>query len=138
MSKRLLFLLCASACAFVYLLSGAKYLQYAVLGGMPLGNLIASIALIASALAALELLPLRGWGRVIGIVTLVIAMTWLPFSIALAGNLALVFSGTRGDAWIALTAATVALVLCVLAASLLWVGYARWRLRRDARQSPIL
>lgn len=138
MSKRLVFLLCVSVAALVALLFGAEHLQYALMGGLPLGNLVAATGLIAVAWAALDLLPRRGRGRVIGVVSLLVAVAWLPLSIALAGNLALVFSGGRGDAWMALTAATVALVLCVLSASLLWVGYARWRLSSDARKSRIL
>jgi len=48
-----------------------------------------------------------------------LAIAWLPVSIALAGNLALVFSGARGDAWIAwsavaLVAAFASLALAVL------------------------
>ncbi len=138
MSIRLICLLCISVIALASLLFGAEYLQFALLGGLPLGNLVAAIGLAAAAWAALELLPRRGLGRVIGVATLLVALAWLPVSIALAGNLALVFSGWRGDAWMALSAATVALVLCVLAASLLWVGYARWRLSGNARKTRIL
>ncbi|MFZ2235623.1 MAG: hypothetical protein WBP11_05135 [Dokdonella sp.] len=138
MSKRLVVLLCISMLALASLLFGAEHLQYALAGGLPLGNLVAAIGLVAAAWAALGLLPRRGPGRLIGVSALLVALAWLPVSIALAGNLALVFSGWRGDAWMALTAATLALVLCVLAASLLWVGYARWRLSRNARQVRIL
>jgi len=120
------------------LLFGPEHLQFALPGGLPLGNLVAAIALVAAAWAALLLLPRRGPGRVIGISTLLVALAWLPISIALAGNLALVFSGGRGDAWMALTAATLALVLCVLAAALLWMGYARWRLSKSARGARII
>lgn len=137
MSLRLICLLCVSVLAVPALLFGGEYLQYALPGGLPLGNLIAAIGLVAAACAALLLLPRRGLAHVIGVSTLLVALAWLPVSIALAGNLALVFSGWRGDAWMALTGATISLVLCVLTAALLWVGYARWRLGRNARSARI-
>lgn len=138
MSKRLVFLLCISALALAALLFAAEHLQFALLGGMPLGNLIAAIGLVAVAWAALGLLPRYGPGRVIGVLTLLVALAWLPLSIALAGNGALVFSGGRGDAWMALTAARPAWVLCMLAAALQWAGYAHSHLSRCARGARII
>lgn len=138
MSNRLVFLLCISALALAALLFAADHLQFAFLGGMSLGNLTADIGLVAAAWAALGLLPPHGPGRVIGVVTLLVALAWLPLSIARAGNRALVFYGGRGDAWMALTAATVALVLCMLAAALPWAGYERWRLSGSARGARII
>lgn len=72
-------------------------------GGLPLGNLLVALALAAWPAAARLLSPPRSAARRFAGFALVLAMAWLPVSAALAGNLALNFSGDRGTAWLAFT-----------------------------------
>ena len=85
------------------LIAGAPYVETTLPGGLPLGNALAALGLCAVAATARQLAR-RGMVRHVANAALLVAAAWLPVSIALAGNLALVFSGARGDAWIAWSA----------------------------------
>ncbi|MFC3550472.1 hypothetical protein ACFOLC_05530 [Lysobacter cavernae] len=54
--------------------------------------------------------------------SLLVAVAWLPGSIALAGNLALNFSGGRGFAWMTFSLVAV----CTATCSLAWAVVACW------------
>jgi hypothetical protein len=111
----------SSACAAFALgclMSGTPWLEAELPGGLPLGNALAALGLCALACTALAIAS-RGWTRHVACVALIAAAAWLPVSIAMAGNLALVFSGTRGDAWIAWSAGVAACALLALALALL-------------------
>ena len=92
------------------LVTGAPYLETALPGGLPLGNAITALGLCAIAGSG-AVIARRGVVRRIALATLIVAMAWLPVSIAMAGNLALVFSHGHGDAWIAWSAGAVILSL---------------------------
>jgi len=85
------------------LIAGAPYVETPLPGGLPLGNALAAVGLCAVAATARQLAR-QGVARHVANAALLVAAAWLPVSIALAGNLALVFSGARGDAWIAWSA----------------------------------
>ena len=111
----------SSACAAFALgclMSGTPWLEAELPGGLPLGNALAALGLCALACAALAVAS-QGWSRNVALVALTAAVAWLPVSIAIAGNLALVFSGTRGDAWIAMSAGVAAFALLALALAVL-------------------
>ena len=98
---------------------GTAPLDATLPGGLPLGNLLAAVALCALAGTSVALArPDGAFGRVAGIV-LVAAAAWLPLSLVLAGNLTLNFSGWRGTGWLLLSIAIVGAVLATLAWALL-------------------
>jgi len=92
------------------LMTGARYLEVALPGGLPLGNALTALGLCAIAGSGV-VIARRGIVRRVALVTLVVAVAWLPVSIAMAGNLALVFSHGRGDTWIAWSAGAAILSL---------------------------
>jgi len=119
------------------LIGGATYLETTLPGGLPLGNALAATGLCAIAGCG-AVLARPGVVRGIAIIALLAAVAWLPVSIAMAGNLALVFSAGRGDAWIAwsggvalLSLASLALALAQWLVLLLWPRLmgSSWRVR---------
>jgi hypothetical protein len=105
----ILFVIAAISIGVLFL--GARYSESVLIGGLPLGNILASIGLFSLAGSAFYLSPLGSARRRISQVVLILAMVWLPISILLAGNLALNFSGSRGSAWLIISWVTVVAVL---------------------------
>lgn len=101
--------------SIVALLSGGSFLEWTLPGGLPVGNALVVAALCSLAGAAMALSREGTFARYFAVASLIAAAAWLPVSISLAGNLALNFSGSRGQAWIWFSVATVALVLTALA-----------------------
>lgn len=108
-------LLAITAFAVASLASGAAFLGAPLPGGLPLGNALAALGLCAAAGAAIGLGRAGTLRRAVAIAALLAAAAWLPVSVMLAGNLALNFGGGRGQAWMAISLATVLLVVCSLA-----------------------
>ena len=109
-------LLVFAAFVVLSLLRGAPYLEAALLGGLPLGNLLAALGLCAMA-GASTVLSLDGTARrIAALVTLASAVLWLPISVLLAGNPQLNFGSGRGAAWIAFSVA----VFATACFTLLW------------------
>ena len=107
-------LLAAAAFSVFSLVSGAPYLGAVLPGGLPLGNLLAAVPLCAIAGAAVRLSPTGTAVRHASLASLAASAAWLPVSIALAGNLALNFSGSRGSVWLAFSIAVAVVAFCVL------------------------
>lgn len=107
--------LAITALAVASLASGAAFLGVPLPGGLPLGNALAALGLCAAAGAAIGLGRAGTLPRAVAIAALLVAAAWLPVSVMLAGNLALNFSGGRGQAWMAISLATVLLVTLSLA-----------------------
>jgi len=107
-------LLALAVFALGSLITGAPYVERSLPGGLPLGNALAALGLCAVAAMARQLAR-RGVLRHVANAALALAAAWLPVSIALAGNLALVFSGGRGNAWIAWSALTLIAAFASLA-----------------------
>jgi hypothetical protein len=80
--------------------SGAGYLEAVLPGGLPVGNAVAALGLVAAAGVPVLLSQPGSTLRVAALLTLCAAVAWLPISIALAGNLALNFTSWRGSAWL--------------------------------------
>lgn len=116
-------LLIVAAFSILSLALGAPYLETLLPGGLPMGNALAAVGLCAAAGAAVGLSARRTALRRVSVASLIGAIAWLPASIALAGNLNLNFHGGDGTAWLVLSVAISAAVLCsltwALAASLL-------------------
>jgi hypothetical protein len=108
-------LLAIAAFAVAALASGARYLEFELPGGLPLGNALAALGLCAAAGAAMPLARPGTVLRAAAWASLIAAAAWLPISIALAGNLALNFGGGRGQAWLVLSVGVLVLVFAVLA-----------------------
>jgi hypothetical protein len=106
-----LVLLALAAICMVLLLSGTSYAERVLPGGLPLGNALASVGLSSFAGTAFYVSPVQSVRRRISGTVLVGAVLWLPISIALAGNLALNFSGSRGTVWMIFSYATLIAVL---------------------------
>jgi hypothetical protein len=100
------------------LVSGAGYLEIVLPGGLPAGNAIASLGLVAPAAVAVLLGAPGSPLRAAALGTFCAAVAWLPVSIALAGNLALNFTGWRGSVWLGVSLVIHVAVLCTLAWSL--------------------
>ena len=127
-----LVLLLTTAFAVTSLASGAGFLGAPLPGGLPLGNALAALGLCAAAGAAIGLGRAGTMRRAVAIVALLAAGAWLPVSVVLAGNLALNFSGGRGQAWMAISLATVLLVAISLAWALVAALLSVCRRRRTA------
>lgn len=108
------------------LVSGASYLEVLLPSGLPIGNALAEVALSFPAGAAVALSQPHTWLRRIAAASLLIGLAWLPISIALAGNLALNFSGSHGAVWMGFTLAITLAVFGVLG----WAFISRVFLRR--------
>lgn len=116
MSKLIvLILLAVAVLALGWLVSGAGELEQVLPGGMPVGNVLTAIALVAPALAAVLLSRAGSRCRQMAKLALVGAVLWLPLSVVLAGNVQLNFSGSRGAAWLALSLLTLVVVMVSLA-----------------------
>ena len=116
MSKLIVLLLLAVAVlALGRLVTGAGELEQVLPGGMPLGNLLTAVAFVAPALAAVLLSKPASRCRRMSKLALAGAVLWLPLSIALAGNVQLNFTGSRGIAWLALSLLTLVAVMGSLA-----------------------
>lgn len=111
-----LLLLATSSLTFGALVSGAGYLEWVLPGGLPVGNVLAAAVLCPLAGAAFLLSPPDSIRHRASTLALFAAILWLPISVALAGNLALNFSGVGGTTWLAFSSLTVIAVL----GSLLW------------------
>lgn len=100
------------------LVSGAGYLRVVLPGGLPAGNAIAALGLASPAAIAILLSATGSVLRTAALGIFCIAVAWLPASIALAGNLALNFTGWHGSVWLVFSLAIHLAVLCILAWSL--------------------
>jgi hypothetical protein len=89
-----------SVSSLACLVSGAAILDLPLPGGLPFGNLLAAAALCGTAAAAVLLAAPGSLLRRLAVAAMVCALAWLPSSLALAGNLALNFSGQLGVAWL--------------------------------------
>lgn len=123
--RRRLFLLCVFAFCLVPLLSGMESVLLVVLpGGLPLGNLLASLVLLSANGVALN----QGRGRSLffrcSLIALAGTMVWLPLGFVLSGNPALNFSGVGGAA--ALFWRYTGGFACITAALLLWHVIIAW------------
>lgn len=110
-----LLLFALAAISIGVLVFGARYSERVLPGGLPLGNALATIGLCSCAGSAFYLSPVGSVRRRISRAVLLMTVLWLPISIALAGNLALNFSGSRGTAWLFISFATAIAVLGSLA-----------------------
>ena len=93
-------LLMIAVASVVSLVSGASFLGTPLPGGLPAGNAIAASGLVSPAVLAVLLSSRGSLLRVVAFGSLGAALAWLPVSIALAGNLALNFTGWRGSVWL--------------------------------------
>jgi hypothetical protein len=109
-------LLAFALIAALSLIFGAGYLDANLFGHLPVGNLLTALGLCAASAAAVGLSARRTLLRRVSVAAFLAAAAWLPLSIALAGNLELNFSGSRGDIWMLTSLATLVLV----AIAVLW------------------
>lgn len=130
-------LLAAALATLVALFSGADWLEAALPGGLPLGNVLAALALCAPAATAALIARHGSLARGVAVAVLVLGLAWMPVSLLLAGNPELNFAGGRGGIWLALSLALAVcsygvLAWCLAAATLrAWRG---WQVRRAARR----
>ena len=112
----------AALLAVGFLLSGSSVLERRLAGGLPFGNALSAACLVLPAWAATLLAPRGTKIRRFSAAALLLAVVWLPFSVALAGNIDLNFAGSTGTTWLALTAgaflASFGSLLAALASSL--------------------
>ena len=120
-------LLVVAAFALLSLVLGAPYLESQLPGGLPIGNALAAVGLCAAAGAAVGLSAGCTALRRLSVASLLGALAWLPVSIALAGNLDLNFHGGHGMAWLVLSVAILAAVLCALGWGLAAALLAKYR-----------
>jgi hypothetical protein len=112
MQKLIAFLLFViGAISIGILISGSSYSERILPGGLPMGNALAAIGLCSLVGSAFNLSPAGSVRRQICQAVLIVTILWLPISIALAGNLELNFSGSRGTAWLIISWATAIAVL---------------------------
>lgn len=117
-------LLAFAAFAIALLLSGSAALEVALPGGLPAGNALVALALVAIAAAGHVLGTGPRWLARGGLVA---ALAWLPASVLLAGNLALNFGQWRGTAWFGLSLVTALVVSASLATAIAMAGMAALR-----------
>jgi hypothetical protein len=105
------------------LVLGSERLEAGLPGGLPLGNAVAAASVIFAAGAATLMSRAGTMLRGLALLALVLALIWLPASIALAGNVDLNFGKSSGGLWLAGSAviflASYGALLLALASSLL-------------------
>lgn len=106
-------LLSLAVASLASLMSGASYLEFALPGGLPVGNALAAIGLTSAAAGPVLVSSAGSALRAVALATLAAAASWLPLSIALAGNLALNFASGRGSIWLGFSLAVIVAVLCI-------------------------
>ena len=111
-------LFAVAAISLASVMSGVSCLEFVLPGGLPAGNALAAIGLVAAAAVPVLLSPVGSKLRAAGLATLAAAAAWLPLSIALAGNLALNFASGRGSIWTGFSLAVLVAVLFTLVWSL--------------------
>ena len=97
------------------LLSGSELLDADLPFEFPAGNIAAAVMLVAAAAIPVMLGAPGSALRAVARATLILAIAWLPVSMAIAGGMQLSFSGWQGWAWIIYTLAILLLVPVVLA-----------------------
>jgi hypothetical protein len=107
--------------AVLALVSGGSFLEWELPGGLPLGNAIAAAGLCALAGIAVVIALPGSPARVAAWLALLACAAWLPASVALAGNLSLNFTWSRGITWMWLTLGTLGASVVALA----WAAVAR-------------
>lgn len=123
-------LLSTAVASAASLVLGGSHLEILLPGGLPIGNALAAVMLGAASAAAVLFAGARPRLRALAWVALVAALAWLPASVLLAGNAALVFANGHGDAWTRLTLGTLVLVsiaLVLALAAALWGALKRER-----------
>lgn len=115
------------------LLFGAPYLDAGLFGRLPAGNALAAIGLCAASAAAIGLSARGTPLRRASVAAFLAAASWLPLSIALAGNLELNFRGIRGDIWMLFSLSTLAMVVIILLWALARSGLGALARRRAGR-----
>lgn len=125
-----IFLLIIAGSSVTALISGESFLGLSSFGELPLGNVLAALALVAPAGFAVLLSAPQSAIRKATLTALLAGLAWLPASIVLAGNLALNFSDWRGTVWIGFSVVVGLAVLC----SLVWsMSHKLAHLRRRLR-----
>ena len=112
------FLIIAGLC-MATIVFGAGLLEFALPGGLPLGNLIAALIFVGIAGAAWVLAPAGGLTRRLAQCVFVLCVAWLPVSVMIAGNLAWNLGNGRGDAWLMFSAGLLALAVLMLLVALI-------------------
>ena len=121
--------------SLTFLVSGGSYLDFLLPGGLPVGNALAAIGLACAAAIPVALSHPGSLLRAVAMGTLAAAATWLPVSIALAGNLSLNFGGVRGSIWLGFNLVLNIAVLFTLTWAL--VSHLVARRRARARSSAV-
>ena len=130
---RLLSLICLAVVALAcgLLGTGAGVLEYRLPGGVPFGNALTVAGLVAAASFSRLVAAPGSLLRILSYIALAAAVAWYPVSIAMAGNLNLVFPRGNGRAWTYFTLAG-----AVVVGAALFAGLARAaRLLRAGRLS---
>lgn len=109
-SLSMLLLLAAFAVLAAFLL-GADAIDREFAYGIDAGVLAAAVSLVGIASAALLWSEPNARPRLLPRLSLLAAAAWLPASILLAGGTRLHYSGWRSGAWLALTAAILAMIV---------------------------
>ncbi|HEY0505827.1 MAG TPA: hypothetical protein VGD42_20280 [Lysobacter sp.] len=123
-------LLIAAAISTALLVLGGPELEIVLPGGLPAGNALAAIMLCSTAGAAVVLARRRSRLKALSWAALAAAAAWLPVSVLMAGNPNLSFGNGLGEAWTALTLATLVLALASLT---LVLATALWRILKRER-----
>lgn len=118
--------------AVLALVSGASFLEWELPGGLPLGNAIAAAGVCSLGSIAVAIALPGSVARAVAWIAFWVCAAWLPASVALAGNLSLNFTWSRGIAWMWLTLGT----LGVIGVALVWAAVARWILFRRRTAKP--
>lgn len=124
-------ILCVCACLVPLVLGVESILLIALPGGLPLGTLLAAVALIAGSAIPLAQSREYSWLRRAGSIVFVAAIVWLPLGILLSGNPSLSFMQDASDSaffW-RFTAVLVVLILV----SISWAGMEALLQRCDQR-----
>ncbi|MGB0513294.1 MAG: hypothetical protein ACPGJE_00480 [Wenzhouxiangellaceae bacterium] len=115
--RRVVFLILVTAACVVPLIFGVEeILLFELAGGLPLGTLLAAVALMAASLIPIVLSRPGSVTRGIAVLASAASVLWLPIGIWLSGNAALNFSNDAVDSSIfwRYTIGMVALILTLL------------------------
>lgn len=97
------------------LFSGSDLLEAELPFAFPAGNIVAAVMLVAAAALPVLLSAPASKLRTVARATLLLAIAWLPVSMAIAGGMQLSFSGWQSWVWMAYTLVLLLAVPIVLA-----------------------
>jgi len=122
-------------CAVPMVLGAEAVLLFELPLGVPLGTLLAALMFVLGATISVVSSPSQSSLRLVSVITLLLALVWLPFGTFLAGNPSLSFvNDARDSAVFWRFTAGLAILIAVM---MVCAGITNWLARRRRMKDPV-